>query len=428
MILDRTIPPAIKPFQEIIIPELNEIELANMQKLYFINAGSQPVVRIELIFEAGSRYEKKIGASYFTSKMLLEGSKKYKSEEIAEKFASIGYFVEITQGSERLNITLNGLTKHLKTALILISELIAEPIFPINELENLKRITKQSLAINLEKTSYLASIAFKEHLFGNDNYIGKTMNEADIDAINQEDLQNFYQENLHSKPMKIFMAGKIESKEIDLIQEIFGWQTLEASPNLPIIHIENIYSGKKNLIEKVGSLQSSIRLGRRIIARNHPDYFAVKICNTILGGYFGSRLMKNIREEKGFTYGISSSFLAIPNFGYLMIGTDVKREFTQNTIEEIKKEINILQNDLVADEELETVKNFLIGDFAGSLNTPFEILEKHKLRISENLPADFYKNYVQNIKEVTSQHVLAMAQIYFAPSEMLEVVVGGLGS
>ena len=425
MQLDRTIAPTINQFQEITIPGLTKKTLANGLEMFVVNAGAQPVARLELVFEAGNKYEKQTGESYFTSKMLLEGTTNFTSAEIAEKFAAIGYFIEITQGTERANITLNGLVRHLQVAINLVLELIQNPRFPVSELDNLKRIAKQSLAINQEKTSYLASVAFKENIFGLDNYIGKTMDLADIERITPENLINFYENNFKNKPFKIFASGKIENDETEILSDLFSKLAVVKAEKTENIDINFNYFGKKIIVEKADALQSSIRIGRRIVPRSHPDYFGLKVCNTILGGFFGSRLMKNIREEKGYTYGISSSYLAIPHYGYLMIGTDVKKEFTQNTIDEIFKEINILQTTLVEESELSVVKNFLIGDFAGSLNTPFDILEKHKLLILENLQEDYYSNYVKNINSVSSIQIIEMAQKYFSKENMLEIVVGG---
>jgi zinc protease len=425
MLLDRTIAPDILPFQNIKIPVLSENVLKNGNKIYVINSGLQPIVKLEIIFEAGNKYEEKTGQSFFSTKMLAEGTSQFNSTEIAEKFASIGYFIEFNQGAERAVILLNGLTKHLEKAVSIVVNLLTDSIFPQKEFDNLKTVSKQSLSVNLEKTAFLASMAFKTNVFGSNHYIGKSMNEANIDHISQLDVIDFYEKNFKNKAFKIFVSGKIEAKEIDIIDKTLGSLKSELTENIDDSPAETNYEGQQIMIEKVGSLQSSIRIGRRIIDRSHPNYFPLKVCNTILGGYFGSRLMRNIREEKGYTYGISSSHLPIPNYAYLMIGTDVKREFTQNTIDEVYKEIAILQTELVGEEELEVVKNFIIGDFAGSLNTPFDIADKHKITIFEHLDPDFFNNYVKNIAAVTSMQIQETAKKYLGKENLIEIVVGG---
>ena len=161
------------------------------------------------------------------------------------------------------------------------------------------------------------------------------------------------------------------------------------------------------------------------MTRKHPDYFPMLLLNEILGGYFGSRLMKNIREEKGLTYGISSNLALFSQAGYFVIGTDVKREFTQQTIDEIHKEIKILQTELVDESELETVKNYMVGSFAGSLNTPFDIADRYKVIFSEKLPLDFYQNYIPNIQQISAIQLLEIANKYLGLETLTEIVVGG---
>ncbi len=425
MILDRTIAPAFQTFKEISLPEMQTLILQNKQHLYIVNTAKQPVIRFEIFFNAGNKFEEKTGQSFFATKMLVEGTSQFTSTEISEKFAAIGYFYEFAQGAERASITLNGLRIHFKKAVEILIEILFDPIFPEKELKNLKTLSLQQLLINNEKTAFLASQSFKEEVFGKNHYIGKSLKEADIEAVEQSDLTTFYQKYFKNTEFKIFVAGQINEEIIAIIERAFG--NLPVVPNLGNFEKEAnaAYEGKQILIEKEGALQSSIRIGRRAIGRMDADYFPLKVCNTILGGYFGSRLMKNIREEKGYTYGISSSHLPLPKFGYLLIGTDVKREFTQNTIDEIFKEIKLLQQIKVADSELKVVKNFLVGDFAGSINSPFDIADKHKTIIFEKLEANFFNNYVSQIQSVTAKEILDMANKYYQKENLLEVVVGG---
>ena len=149
------------------------------------------------------------------------------------------------------------------------------------------------------------------------------------------------------------------------------------------------------------------------------------VMNEVFGGYFGSRLMKNIREEKGFTYGISSNMPSFRREGYFLIGTDVNKENTQQTLDEIQKEIHILQTVPVLEDELETVKNYMAGEFVGSLNTPFEIADRYKVILLDQLPADFLTTYIQKIRAVSPADIMEMANQYLKTGSLSEVVVGG---
>ncbi|MDZ7934177.1 MAG: pitrilysin family protein [Emticicia sp.] len=234
-------------------------------------------------------------------------------------------------------------------------------------------------------------------------------------------MRNKSAENLFT----IFLSGSFGEEEIKGLNETFGQLPLISPEKVKEIFPETPKVGENLLVNRPDNLQSSIRLGRKLFNRSHPDFFKFIVMNTIFGGYFGSRLMKNIREEKGFTYGISSSLIPQREGGYLIIGTDVKKEFTQQTIDEIHKEIIRLQTEQLSENELETAKNYMIGSFVGSLNTPFEIADRQKVVILENLPSDFYQNYIQQINAVSSADVMEIANKYFNSEELCEVVVGG---
>jgi predicted Zn-dependent peptidase len=173
------------------------------------------------------------------------------------------------------------------------------------------------------------------------------------------------------------------------------------------------------------ALQSSIRLGIKSINRKNKDYFKFSIMNTLLGGFFGSRLQKNIREEKGFTYGISSSLVPMYRSGYWAVGTDVKNENVAETISEVKKEMQILKDELVSEEELSLVKNYLMGSFTGELTQAFDIAEKVKIIELEGLDADYYDQFQDQIFSCTPSEIRDLANKYLDPSKLTEVVVGG---
>ncbi|WP_394993543.1 M16 family metallopeptidase [Emticicia sp.] len=425
MFLDRTIAPPSKKIEHVNIPKAEIILLDNQIAVYSIQAGEQPVSRLELIFDAGSRFEANTGESLFTSKMLAEGTKYRSGTEISQYFDQFGAFLEINQSTERLIITVHGMTKHLPKLLSQLQEMISESVIPEKELLMQKNIASQTLKVNLEKTAYVAGQVFREQIYGATHPYGKSLNQSLIENIDRKSLRGFYEKQIQGKQFKIFLAGKFGENEIQALNQSFGQMALKnienegSSTDFTTLKAENI------LVEKPENLQSSIRLGRKLFNRSHPDFLKFLVTNTIFGGYFGSRLMKNIREDKGFTYGISSSIVPQKEGGYLVMGTDVKKEFTQQTLNEIFKEINILQNELVDENELETAKNYMIGSFVGSLNTPFDVADRQKIILLDNLPADYYQNYIKNIRAVSASEVMEIANKYYNPEDMCEVVVGG---
>jgi zinc protease len=425
MPLDRTIAPAFKVIKSIHLPETQTQLLDNGIQLHVINIGEQPVVRLECIFEAGSWQEQVAGASSFSIKMLAEGTVKHSSSEISEAFDRVGAFTDFTHTADRVGITVYCLSKFLPEVLPLVQEMMQHAIFPEKELEKLRNITLQNLRVNKEKTSYLATVAFREGLYGNKHPYGQSQNEDAIESLQQQDIVDHYGKFVKNGKYTVILAGQVNDADIAAVREHLGADTSFNEPSVALRGGEENYQGRAVLVEKADGLQSSIRIGRRLFTRHHPDYFKMLVTNEILGGYFGSRLMKNIREEKGLTYGISSHLVTLRNDGYFMIGTDVKKEFTQQTIDEIKKEITLLQTEPVGAEELQTVKNFMSGEFAGSLNTAFEVADRRKILLLDGLPADFFNQYIDQIHATTSEDIMEMAKAYLNPADMLEVVVGG---
>ena len=423
--LDRTISPDFQTIKEVNIPPVQVITLSNGIALYVVNVGEQPILKIEFSFEAGNWQETQNGVSWFTSKMISEGTSKHSSSEISEYFDKFGSFIESGQGLDRANFVVYGLKKHLPYLLPMVRDLLNDAIFPEKELETLKNIQLQTLQVNSEKTAFIANKTFRKKVFGDIHPYGNSMTQEAIEVINQSELIDFYRNYWQGKPYRIYLSGNVGEAEIKLIEEYFGSQKIGQSIESRTFPNIILPKGERILIDKAGVMQSSIRMGKQLMTRKHPDFFTMMLLNEVLGGYFGSRLMKNIREEKGLTYGISSNLALFGKAGYFVIGTDVKREFTQQTIDEIHKEIKILQTELISGDELEVVKNYMVGSFAGSLNTPFDITDRYKVIFSENLPLDFYKNYIAKLQQVSDVMLLEAANKYLQADSLFEVVVGG---
>ncbi len=431
MDIDRTQSPAFQAIQDVRLPAVQTHTLANGVPLHLIAVPHQPVLRIECVFEAGTWYEPAVAAArpasaFFAVKMLAEGTSRLSSAAISAHFDRYGAFLELNSGPDRASVVVYCLTKFLPNVLPLLGELLTEPTFPQKELDDLRNITLQNLRVNYEKNAYFAGVLFRAKLFGADHPYGRSQQPEVIEQVDRADIMAFYNQVIRNRPFRVLLAGQATDHEVRLIDHELGRlpveagelalpanPTLPAGDNLPV------------LAEKPDSVQSSIRLGRRLFTRSHPDFFNMLVTNEVLGGYFGSRLMKNIREEKGFTYGISSNMPSFRHDGYFLIGTDVNRENTQETIDEIHKEIQLLQTEPVSANELETVQNYMAGEFVGSLNTPFEIADRYKVILLDGLPANFLTTYIPHLRAVTPADILVTANRYLTPESLQEVVVGG---
>jgi zinc protease len=425
MTLDRTQSPAFQAIHEIQLPLVQSHRLDNGIPLHLIAVDQQPVLRLECVFEAGTWHEQVPGSAFFSMKMLSEGTTSRSSAQISEYADRYGAFLELNSGPDRASIVIHCLTKFLPEVLPLLSDILNEPIFPQKELDDLRNITLQNLRVNYEKSAYLAGVLFREKLFGADHPYGRSQRPEAVEQLTREGVVAFYERVIRNRQFQIILAGQATENEVLLINRALGQQAIQTDSLPGFSGSTPIDNYSPMLAEKPDSVQSSIRLGRRLFTRAHPDFFKMLVTNEILGGYFGSRLMKNIREEKGFTYGISSNMPSFRRDGYFLIGTDVNKENTQETLDEIRKEIQLLQAELVSDDELETVKNYMAGEFVGSLNTPFEIADRYKVILLDAMPADFLTTYIQKIRAVTPSDIMESANQYLAVDNLSEVVVGG---
>ncbi len=424
--LDRSLVPTYKNIDSYILPEAVSGKLDNGIPLHLILSGTQPVVRIELIFKSGNWYEPSFGCAHFTAKMLSEGTSKHTAKQIQDKFAYYGAFTEFNSGQDLASVTVYTLSKHLESIFPLIYELVSESIFPEKEFESAKNITLQGLKVSKEKTAFMAGIKFREMLFGAEHPYGYFLSEQAIENTHIAILQEFYKKNYTTNNCEIVIAGNGEVDFVALANKYLGkdnWGKSDSLPNKGKTQALVNFT-KREFISKEGAVQSSLRMGKKMFAISHPDYFNFYCLNEIFGGYFGSRLMQNIREDKGYTYGISSNIVTNKNEGYFVVGSDVKKEFTLQSIEEVYKEMKKMKEELVSDNELESVRNYMLGSFVNSITTPFAVADKFKTIHFNGLGYDFYKNYFNTLKNINAETLMATANKYFDENSMSESIAG----
>ena len=420
--LDRRIPPAAYPVEKILFPSPSQYTLANGIEVWVVSVGEQEVFKFELSTKAGAIHSPLAGLAGMTASLMKRGTSSRTAQEIHQSFDFFGAFWDIQASLDHGTFTVYGLNKHFNSLVPLVTEIMQKASFPQEEVEKELEIERQKTKLNWEKTSYAAGQKFRAQLFPNDPY-GRFTVASDFDALNQDVITKQYTATWKSQRPVIFLSGKISEEQIAFLDQTIGQLSFTPS-EIPIPSLQIASSPCSIREEKEGSVQSSIRFGLPAISRNHPDYFHYSVMNTILGGYFGSRLQKNIREEKGFTYGISSSLAPYPRGGYWVVGTDVNGENVDATLAEIKKEITVLQNELVPSEELEIVKNYLLGSFTGELTQAFDIAEKVRVIQLDGLAPDFYDQFQDSIQNIQAQDIRDMAAKYLNLDQMHEVIVG----
>ncbi|TAH21689.1 MAG: insulinase family protein [Cytophagales bacterium] len=421
--LDRTIPPPIKSITDFILTKPSNLLLQNGMPAHFVAARVQPIVSVQLIFETGgSWFVPSVDVNHFTAKMLLEGTQKHTSTQFSTEIDGYGAFLEVGTAMDYASLDFQCLKKHLPRLLELACELLTQATFPAQELDKLKTIAIQNIKINNQKTSNIASNELRAMLFGKDHPYGYTMTEESIAQIEIEQLKNHYPLSFFKQPFRLLAAGDISEVEIKHIDNFLGKLAISDRAKKEVVH-EKKYTTQSIYIEKDNAVQTSIRLGKHVLSRKDDDFVPLNVLNTILGGFFGSRLMKNIREEKGLSYGISSSLGMLKNAGYMVVGTDVKKELRQQALDEIYKEIRKLAVEPVGEDELNLVKSYIKGSFIGSLNTPFALASRYLNIYTHNLPEDYYDHQINRIDQVTSEKLLELAAKYYQ-DDFTEIMVG----
>lgn len=424
--LDRTTAPAFHNILNIDIPHAINKTLDNGIQLYSVNSGSQELVKIEFLFKAGMYYQNQPLIASCANNLIETGSSKYSANEISEKIDYYGGFLELETGQDFASITLYTLNKYLNETLSIVDDIIKSATFPQNEFEIYINNKKQKHLVNSQKVSVLARRRFNELLFGEKHPYGVDVKDNDFEKVNTNIIKDFFETHYNSKNCTIVVSGKMPDNLIDTLNHLFGskeWGNTRVNIAQTTFDL-NTTTQQKHLVLKDDAIQSAIRVGRILFNKTHPDYFHFQVLNTILGGYFGSRLMANIREDKGYTYGIGSNLASLVNGGYFNISTEVGSDVTSKALSEIYHEVKVLREDLIGEDELTTVKNYILGQFLRTVDGPFALADKFKGIWQYGLDYDYYENYFQAVNNVTSNQLRDIANKYLQEKDLIECVAG----
>lgn len=421
--LNRTTAPDFKQVEQINFIAPNAQQLDNGIKVFTVNAGKQELVRIEFIFDNVNFTSGKPLQAIAVNALINNGTTEMSAKEIAEKIDYYGAFLQTEYGADQTTITLYSLNKHLAAVLPIIWSILNESIFSQQELDIYVQNQKQKLQVNLQKNDFLARKTFANSIFGNTAY-GSDITAKHYNALMRDDLVEYFKAAFKPENCTVIAAGKFEDKEFALLNQFFGqqWENHEASTINQFSFLPT--GGNEIYIQKDDAVQSAIRMGCLSINRKHEDFPSLQILNTLLGGYFGSRLMANIREDKGYTYGIGSGVASLKDAGYFFIATEIGTDVCASAMVEIEKEINLLKTDLVEEDELGLVRNYMLGSMLGSLENAFSHADKFKNVYFSGMDYDYYTQYIHTVKTISPEELKATANKYLNWDGLTKVIVG----
>jgi zinc protease len=401
--------------------------LDNGLVLMMVERHNLPIVKVTIGFNAGNlnEPEEKSGLAEITAGLLTEGTNKRTARQISEEIEFVGASIDTSGGGDYVTANLSVLKKDLALGFEILSDIILNPVFPEEEINKKKERIKGALKAKEEDPGFLASREFKKAVFGTHPYGRLRSGTAEtIDKIERQDLVRFHSEHYLPNNAIMSVVGDITYEEVEaLIKEYFGrWSAGELkSPDLP--EIDTLKKRKTVKLDK-DLTQANVIMGHIGVSRDDPDYYALSVMNYILGGGgFASRLMQNIREDKGLAYDIHSFFAADKYGGRFQVGLQTKNESANTAIEEVLNEIERIRNEDVSDSELSDAKSFLTGscpmriDMSRKIAAFLVAVEYHGLGI------DYIENYPVYINSVTKNDILRVARKYLDPEDIVLVVV-----
>lgn len=422
--INRKAAPEVNVIEHVTLPIIEKVTLDNGIKLFGIPDAESEVLKFELVFKAGKWYETKNLVAGLAARMMREGTTERSGKQLADFFDYYGSDFSIDSGQETATIKLSCLSKDFIRQLPVVFEALTQSVFPEQELKTIVTVRKQSLAVALEKNDFISNRWFSKSLWGENHPFGRITNMEDFDQVNIEDLKLFAKSFYNSENCFVMLAGNYNQQIINEINNVFGQKNWLGNPALEIEYPILSSIDKVVHIDKEGSVQSAIQLGNITISKDHPDFIDFSVANTIFGGYFGSHLMANIREEKGYTYGIHSMIISSPHGSYFEISSEVGKDVCEATFIEIEKEIKVMQTELVDSEELETVKNYMSGRILRSVDGFNRFSTMLKLLLITEQDENYIQESLTRIRNVTAEKVLQVSQNYLDLEKMYRVDVG----
>jgi zinc protease len=426
--LDRTVAPPIKDAIEfeLSLPPYQKSTLSNGVEVYAVDLGDVEAMMISWIFDAGNWWEPKKGVAAAANALLKNGTTNRSAFDINEHFDYYGAYLSRAAQHETAELTLHCLNKHVGELLPVVAELISDSVYLEEEVEIFKKNSQQRLQVSLKKSDFVAGRLIDAYLYGPEHPYGRYSLAEDYQALQREDLRQYFDSYYRRGACRIIAAGKLPADLISRLETSFGSLQIHApekNGSRPAFPITPAREKKYQVSNDPNGVQGSIRIARNFPNRHHPDFQKVQVLNNVFGGYFGSRLMTNIREDKGYTYGIHSYLLNNVQESALLITTEAGKEVCTPTIGEVYKEMKLLREELIDEEELQQARNFAIGTILGDLDGPFHVASRWKNILLNDLDGNYFREGVRIIKEITAEELRELAVKYLDPAAFFELVV-----
>lgn len=421
--LDRSLPPLVQsvPF---VFRKPAVQRLSNGIPLYVIEANGVDAVRIDFVFDAGQWHQVQRLQALFTCRMLREGCRGYSASAFAERIDFYGAWLELSVAMNRTFVTLYTLRKFFDHTITLLHEMLLSPTFSEEQLNVVRENNKAQFMVNIQKGDVRAMRALRQSIYGNEHPCGVPTEVEDYDRLHKGVLTDFYHRYYGSSHCSIYLSGAIDEGVLARVESLFGAEEWGSTCAVEARDYPIHSSGERQItIVQPDALQSSIRMGCLLMDVRDEDYLPMRVLTTVLGGYFGSRLMKNVREEKGYTYHISADLVTNTPQVMFMVACEALSDKADEVIGEVHREICRLQTELVGDDELCMVRNYMRGEICRNYEGAFALTDAYIFMDHLGLPLDHIERTMEAIQTTDARLLQQLAQRYLSPDLLHMAVV-----
>lgn len=427
--VDRTVRPELGPTPAVHLPKIQRTELPGGLRVWLVENHKLPIIACNLVLFAGSEMDPLTmpGLASLTATMLQEGTGTRTSLQIAEEIDGLGASMRVMAQTDFVSVSLDCLTKHLDAALNVYADVLTQATFPEKEFARVRNERLTSLLQQKDRPTVIANVAFSRILYGSNHPYGNDVSgtELSVKSLTREDVVKFYQSYYRPNNATLIVYGDITMDALvpKLAKSFSSWKKGEVPP-VSSFATPRVESRKVYLVDKPGAPQSEIRIGFPALARTSPDFFSANLMNMMLGGQFSSRLNSNIRERRGFSYGVRSGFQFNRLPGPFVASGGVHTAKTDSSLQEFIREIDLMREKGLTAGELEFAKNRTKGVFATGFESPQQIAGSLVNLVVYKLPDEYFTNYLKNVDAVTLADVQRVAKENLNSTTMAIVVVG----
>lgn len=401
------------------------VAMPNGVPLYKLCGADKGVVRFDILFKGGYAVQAKPLLAMFTNRMLREGAGMLSAAEISQKLDYYGAWIDMYSSQNCNHITLYTMSKHFVSLLPVLEDMVKRPLFPQENLDTVRRNNRSYFAVNSQKVDVVSQRYFENSLWGDAHPLGHVVEAADYDAITRCDIQEYYSNYYGSCNCTMFIAGSVDDAMLAAIADCFGnevWGCKNACGE-SVVAAPCQLCGRR-AVSVAGTMQSAVKLGFMAMDSSHPDFHKFRFLCVLLGGYFGSRLMSNIREENGYTYHIFAEMDAYGKRNAFMISSEAATEFVEPLINEVYKELDRIVAEPVSDSEIELVRNYIMGELCREYEGQSAKSEVFINAWLSGVGFDSVNKYIDEIKSITPADLHRLACEYFKKENMIEIIAG----